>query len=241
MYFLALRGMNYNNSDFYSNGEYQYLLKTVKQYSVNKKKLVIIDAGANIGEYSILASKICTELEVPHTIYCFEPSSITYSILVKNTQIYQNIIPINEGLGDIESEKILFGSLENGSLSSLYQHDSLGSDLKKEKVQITTIDLFAQRNNIKHIDLIKIDVEGNELNVLKGGTDTFDKRQITNIQFEFGGTMVNSKVFFKDIFEFLSGKNISVFRILPKSLKHMPIYSEQLEIFMYSNYVGILN
>ena len=43
--------------------------------------------------------------------------------------------------------------------------------IKIDQVPITTLDFYVQNNNIKHIDFIKIDVEGGERDVLKGGIE----------------------------------------------------------------------
>ena len=49
---------------------------------------------------------------------------------------------------------------------------------KEVKVDITTIDSYCQKQNIKSIDILKMDVQGNEINVLKGAKQMLKEKRI---------------------------------------------------------------
>jgi len=93
-------------------------------------------------------------------------------------------------------------------LNSLYQRRGLedGWGLKTtqevEIVQLDTLENYCHSRDIQKIDFMKIDVEGHELEVFKGGVSLFREGRVRVIQFEYGGCNIDSKVLLKDIFEF---------------------------------------
>ncbi len=104
-----------------------------------------------------------------------------------------------------------------------------------------TLDFYCENNGIETIDFLKIDVEGFELNVLKGGARMLKNKKIGMIQFEF--TQINSTVgvFFKQFFDLLSA-DFCLYRLLPNGLQTIETYEPtSCEIFGYQNYVAILN
>jgi hypothetical protein len=116
-------------------------------------------------------------------------------------------------------------------------------DLKGENVQldlipIDTVDNFCKNNSISSISFLKIDVEGFDLDVLKGAKSMIDNGQIDLIQFEFGGTQIIPRIFIKDFWEILN-TNYSIHRILKNGLLEIKEYSDSLEIFAYANYLAI--
>lgn len=77
------------NHDIYSNGELT-ILKKISKFNPS----VIIDGGANIGDYSLLVN----ELNPNTLIYAFEPVKSTFEKLKSNTSHLTNIFPIEKGL-----------------------------------------------------------------------------------------------------------------------------------------------
>ncbi len=86
---------------------------------------------------------------------------------------------------------------------------------------------------------MKVDVEGHELEVLKGGRNLFIKGQVKIIQFEYGACNIDARVFLKDIFDFFKGMNYFFFKIYPKYVKFIKQYKERLENFLYQNWLII--
>jgi hypothetical protein len=60
--------------------------------------------------------------------------------------------------------------------------------IKRERVRSSTIDIFCQKRNITHIDLLKIDVEGAEYQVMLGARHMLEQKRIGCCVFEFGAT-----------------------------------------------------
>ena len=137
---------------------------------------IVIDAGANVGVFSVFAASIATHGH----IYAFEPTVNTFSLLEKNAQNFpSNITCVNLGLGEAVSEKnilnIGIGSIANVIEDSPYYKNYKADGGKLEKIVITTIDRFVAENNLPRVDFIKIDTEGYEANILRGATETIKK------------------------------------------------------------------
>ncbi len=230
LFHLSLKGMNFGQV---GSGEERVLLDTLK----NTKSPVIFDVGANIGQYSTMAQAI---LKTPGTVYAFEPSKPNFDILTQNVQQYPDIRCFNQGLGNKNEQVKLYKDQESTTLASVYQRNINNQEFNQfEIIHLVTLDSFCEEYTISAIDFLKIDVEGNELNVLKGATDSLSSGKIKNIQFEFGGADIDSRVFFRDFWEILSPK-YHIFRILADGLAPIKVYDEKLEIFTYVNYFAKL-
>lgn len=148
---------------FYEN-EFAFLRKYLKEGDV------FFDIGANIGLYSLFASKIIGDNS---KVFAFEPTPDTFERLQKNIRLNKltNIKPYNIGLSSEKSELDLHISKDGyDAWNSFALLDEL-TESETLKVNVDTIDSFIQTNNIVHVDLVKIDVEGWEKYVLKGATD----------------------------------------------------------------------
>lgn len=123
---------------------------------------IILDIGANIGIHSVFYSKIAKE----GSIFSFEPSRDTFTILLRNVKNLSNVIPFNLALSD-KTEIVNFYECEDNALSGL--KDTLRSPVRiLSKVLCFRGDDFIPNLNLTKLDFIKIDVEGFEEQVLKG-------------------------------------------------------------------------
>jgi len=141
--------------------EDDYRISTVE---LRKQARVILDVGANIGVFSLAAAKRFPDA----AIYAFEPSPDAYSRLVRNLDLNgaANVTPINRA---VYSKCSTMGFSSEGSTSTGFVTG--GGVLT---VQTVTLDEFCSRTAIRQIGLIKIDVEGAEVEVLKGAQQTLE-------------------------------------------------------------------
>ena len=116
---------------------------------------VVIDVGANIGVYSIFASKFAEK------VIAIEPETVNYNYLTKNIKLKSNIYPFKIALGDIEGKCKLY-------LHTSMAHSIVFTSDKFEEVSVTKLDDLKEKLNLERVDVIKINAEGYELQILKG-------------------------------------------------------------------------
>lgn len=94
---------------------------------------------------------------------------------------------------------------------------------------------------MQQIDLLKLDVEGHELDVLKGAKHMLAQGQIKRIHFEYGGTYIDARILLKNFFDLLLPLGYRCYKIYPNSLHLVERYDQVLENFQYSNWLAIKN
>jgi FkbM family methyltransferase len=132
---------------------------------------VVIDAGANIGAFTVFAA-----LRAPEgRVYAFEPTKITFDTLERNTKPYSHVIAIHSALGNRVGNAELLIESASGEGNSLAEANLAGSYSGKETVPVTTIDAFVRERHLPRVDFIKIDTEGFEKEILEGAQETLQK------------------------------------------------------------------
>jgi FkbM family methyltransferase len=227
--FLKRKVVN-NLSLINTSGENKFAFKLIKQYD-NEEKVVVFDIGANVGEYSEMIIRHCDKLNINYQLHLFEPQKECVEVLLSKFEYNPNVIINNFAISSIK-DTIDFYIEKNGSAcSSIYKRDVF---VRSEKVQVETevLDDYISRNCINKIHFIKIDVEGHELEVLNSAQKSFDK--IENIQFEYGGTYLDSKCTLKDVCVLLESY-FYIGKINSNGVDFRP-YATELEDYEYSNY-----
>lgn len=209
-------------------------------YTILPQCTTVFDVGANVGDWTALALKINPNLQ----IHCFEPSAATFQRLHER-DFKGSVKYINIGLSSAPGEATLYVFEHCAGTNSLYKRQGLedGWGLKaqqhKETIRLTTLDAYCQRSGIQMIDFVKVDVEGHELEVIRGAEGMLKQRRIKRIQFEYGGCNIDSRVLLKDIFDFFAPYSYVFFKVLPHGLRHVPRYDQRLENFQYQNWAVI--
>jgi len=238
LYRFALTAMNFGGgSDVQSSGE-RLVIKYLAQRISKDVTPVVFDVGANVGNYSLEVLRV---LGKNVWLYCFEPSKAAFTALVRNLSEYENAKAFNIGFGEENKNGTLYSNYPGSGLGSVFarQLDHFGIEMKhEEKIKLLRLDHFCKENGISHIHLLKLDVEGNELNVLRGGELMIGSYSIDLIQFEFGGCNIDSRTFFRDLFCLLN-QNYRIYRILANGLMPIDRYKEIYEIFTTTNYLGV--
>lgn len=137
--------------------------------------MVFADVGANQGEYTLLAAGRLTR----GTVLAFEPVPAIYANLAANLRLnrLRNVLPFNFGLFDraatlpmFTSDDTLIHGAFNEGLASVF-----ASDYRKDalaELQFQVFDEVFPKLGLDRLDLMKVDVEGAELQVLRGAAAT---------------------------------------------------------------------
>ena len=231
---LCHAGLNYGGGQTVeSSGEIGALDFAVRSID-HPEVLTLFDVGANDGEYlqaalNVLGNKV--------KAFSFEPQSSSLEIL-RSRFARNELVQIRDvALGSEAGSAELFFSGDRESTASLHEVRTLSS-LRSETVRVTTIDRFCADEDVSHIDILKIDTEGHEMDVLLGASGMLGSNRISSIQFEFGETFLPTKYHFWDIFALLSPR-YSVYRILRHGLVEVVSYSHDLEIYKLANFMCI--
>ena len=245
MHKLSLYGMNYGGNVVECSGEFWVLewLRRRHVASQTERPALILDVGAHDGSYSLEASKV---FGGKAQIHSFEPSEAVYKTLRRATANYPNIAVHHCGMSNRESAAHLYYNAVGSQMASIHAGAHIeGADLAtgafmSEEIRLRTIDEFCEEQGISRVDMLKIDVEGNELNVLRGSTRMIEAGAVGAIQFEFGEAQIGSGTFFKHIYQFLSPR-YRIHRILRSGLSRpFETYDVILEVYRTTNYLAVL-
>ena len=162
---------------------------TERFQSIVKPRMSVIDIGAHIGYYTLLAAKLVGE---SGKVYAFEPEPDNYSILTSNilANNYENIIATQSAVSDqIGSTHIYLTALDSGR-HSIYRHGL--PELGVAQVNTTTLDSFLGLEGWPHIDVMKMDVEGAEIAVFNGMSELMERCPNLQLLVEFNPSLLKN-------------------------------------------------
>lgn len=139
-------------------------------YSLIKPGMVIFDVGANFGETTLNFAKLTG---THGRVHAFEPMPWVFEKCRHNIGLnsFSNIILENMALSN-EEEQLLVNDPVNGNSGGIFTTKITAPLPGKIAIQAGTVDNYILKKNIRAINILKIDVEGFEMNVLKGADHT---------------------------------------------------------------------
>ncbi|MBM4053783.1 MAG: FkbM family methyltransferase [Planctomycetes bacterium] len=238
LYLYSITGMNYGGivDNIHTSGEL-FAIKHVAKHIAPEKDPIVFDVGANKGEFSL---KVLEYFGKNVNVYCFEPSILIFKELQLALKEFPNAKLLNIALGLGNETVTMYGHTSSSGLEVCPENVRKKAMNYTERVNFMRLDDFCKQHHIDHIDYLKMDVEGCELNILKSAQNMINSDSIDFIHFEFNHPSIYLKLFFKDYYDFLSPK-YSIYRILQDGLCPIQNYSEHCEIFANSNYLAIAN
>ena len=168
---------------------------------LGKKKIIYVDIGANQGSYINYLSSFLNFKK----IYAFEPI-IELNQKIKKNNPTLDIKIYNVALSNLNKKRDFF-QYKVSSQSSLYKQNKTFKSLMKldKKIKVQTKKFDSVFNNFKKIDFCKIDVQGEDPNVLRGMKKHLAKKKIRLVKIEiiFISLYINVEPNFYNILEFM--------------------------------------
>jgi len=227
--FLVFKGQdlisNHLKKELYENDIHQLALKIL----MGKPDGVVLDIGANLGTFCVPLARKTPKLK----FHAFEPQRIIYYQLCANTIINSlgNVYTYEAGLSnqeaDIELEvpdytaetNIGAFSIDKEVRENEYECKTSGG---KEKMILMTLDGIG----FEDVRLLKIDVEGHELEVLKGGIETIKRNNYPPIIFEAWTWKPWYQEKRKALFDYLEGHGYEITELGQNNLARHPKHEE---------------
>ncbi len=201
----------------------------------------VVDVGANEGEW--------TRMLLTHAghrvsrIFAVEPSLAHATALSAIND--ERVTIVRHAIGSCTEERTLYTDLPGSGVASLYRRDlsHLGISIsREERVSVITLDDLFDSQAIEKCDVLKMDIEGHELDALHGAQRALQRGKIKLLTFEMGGCNVESRTYFRDFWTLLAGHGFEIHRIVPAAgaLYRLGKYAERDEFFSPTNYAAIL-
>lgn len=208
--------------------------------TVRTAQPLIVDAGAGMGAWALAVDALLAPLHPGYLL--IEPAPACQAALgALPLACYQ---VVQAAVGAADGEALLLSDAGCSQAASLHaRRDSYHQSNAQQRAQVALrrLDSLTAEHEIEYINLLKLDVEGSELDALRGAERLLGAGRIGAIVFEFGSAHINSRVFFHDLWDLLHPLGFSIQRLAPGG-RAIPIaaYYEDLEHFRgVSNYLAV--
>lgn len=205
---------------------------------------IVFDVGANIGAWS----KVVLDKINNVKIHMFEAAPHFCKKLASNfnESIKAGRVVVNQAaVLDVVTTKDFYLYSRLADLSTLYPRNEqimkrfrIGVP-KILKVHTITLDNYCKEKGIKHVDFLKVDVEGSEFDVLKGASRLLSEKRIDVVQFEYGGCFQDARITLQDVFRYVLSKKYDIFKPSTNGMIHIKQFYPSLEDYKLSNYLVV--
>lgn len=202
-----------------------------------KATKLALDIGGNAGDYTAALRRHSDCLEI-HT---FEPSATNIAKLAERFRADHlvNVVPM--AVSRANGIATLFSNHPGSGLGSLTKrrltHFNIRFDVQEPVRTVRLEDYWHTHLGRRTLDLVKLDIEGHELDAIEGFGDALRFTRV--LQFEFGGCNIDTRTYFQDFWYFLSANRFSIFRITPFGPQAITRYQERDEYFSTTNYIAV--
>jgi FkbM family methyltransferase len=183
----------------------------MRKFVPTGKDPLILDIGANVGQSVGRFRKIFPTA----VIHSFEPGPDTFQTLSQNVSSDERVFAWNSAVG-ASPGKQTFQENTNPDMSSFLNLSTTGwGEVNRQSlVEVTTVDAFLEANRLAHVDILKSDTQGYELEVFKGAEQALRGNRIGLVYFEFiFSDMYKHLPGFDEVFRHLIDRNFSLVAI----------------------------
>ena len=168
-----------------------FIKRVYERFYELRKGDLVIDVGANVGMFTVKASMSVGE---EGKVIAIEPVEENFELLKKNVELHKlaNVRIIRKALGRKRGKAVMLKSLLSGThqLKSVCKNSEF--PIEEMEIEVDSLDNICKELNVNRIDFLKIDVEGAELDVLKGAEESlkFTKNIAMELHYEGEGEEV---------------------------------------------------
>jgi FkbM family methyltransferase len=209
------------------NGEHE-LLRRIARFSPS----CVFDVGANVGNWSTLALETFAQAEVHAFEIVPDTSAKLLAALGSEPRAHLNEFGLADEPGELEI-KYFPANTEVSGLIQVYE-----GEYELRSCRVETGDAYCDARGIEHIDLLKIDVEGADLAVLRGFEKMLGRGGVDVIQFEYGRPNIEARALLRDFYELFEGLGFLLGKLYPDGVEFRP-YAIEHEDFRGPNYVAV--
>ncbi|MEN9573772.1 MAG: hypothetical protein RL514_1627 [Verrucomicrobiota bacterium] len=191
---------------FWHGGYSQAQLRLLSRL-LTRPDMVYLDAGANVGEQTVFAAKRLPRGQV----FAFEPTTEVFQVLSENVRAngFTHVRAEKLGLGEQSGELPIYSShaevasdgTVNEGVPTLFSSTDRGTVI--ERVRIVRLDDFLAPLNLPRLDVMKVDVEGAEMIVLKGAVETIKRHRPVFIVEVHEGTSQSAGHSVRELLQFI--------------------------------------
>lgn len=184
-----------------------------------REPMIVFDVGANVGELTLLFSRFAGDAGGVHA---FEASLTTYKKLervceaTERRNVRLNHLALSDEIGAIRLNVYAdaFSAFNSEAARPLKNYGLDAEPVGVEETPATTVDEYCRKNEIERVDLLKIDVEGAELQVMRGARRMLEAKRIKCLTFEFGQTTFDMGNEPEEIESFLREMNYKIANVV---------------------------
>ena len=221
-----------------TNGE-RLVQETCSSF-VTDGPLVVIDVGANVGDWSSALFRSARKTGRRElSVHCFEPAPHSFERLRSRLELERgaySVTCVPAAASTEPGRAVLHLATQLGGTNSLHGH-AHGLDAGTIDVELTSLDLYCATNSIAHVHLAKCDAEGHDLSVLRGARGLLSRGAIDVFQFEYNWRWVDARAFLADVFELVKASPYVVAKVTPRGVEPYEKWHPELESFREGNYV----
>lgn len=223
------------------------LVGGVTELSLIRKCIVPASIVFDVGAYQGLWSDLVLRMN-PAEIHLFEPMKECYQGLVNKFTglIDKNQVFIsNVALSNHKGTRDFYVYSKHPTLSSFYrrvraekQH-KLGEPNSPILVSTTTVDDYCIERKIKHVNYLKIDVEGAEFEVIVGADRLLTSHDIDYVEFEYGGTYLDSNTTLEKVYTYLNKKGYRIYEASSGTCSLVSTFLPGCEDYLFSIFIAL--
>jgi FkbM family methyltransferase len=223
---------NQNHWDFETNGEARIVAAVAEDR--RDGNLVVLDVGAHGGDWTSAVLKARPDADV----YCFEIVPGTRAALRDRFRAHANVRICEFGLSSAPGEVAVYREIPMDMTATISRRPST-SDAASMLCKVETGDAAVAQLALARIDLLKIDVEGHEVDVIRGFERTLgsDRLRPALVQFEYGSTFIPGRNTLQQVYELLGPKGYVIGRLYPDGVDFKP-YLVADDHFRMGNYIA---